>query len=49
MVTKEKDIKEIIPLKKIPAHGSHVIGITNLSALPEISTRDVRDSRGEFA
>jgi len=49
VIAQIKEIKEIINLKEMPAQGSQVIGISNLGTLPEISVRDVNESRGEFA
>jgi len=49
MVIKGKNIKKIVPLGEIPESGSQVVGISNLNSLESTGTRDVRNSRGEFA
>jgi len=49
MIAKGKDIKRKVLLTRIPESGSEIIGISNLNSLESISTKDIRNSRGEFA
>jgi asparagine synthase (glutamine-hydrolysing) len=49
MIAKEKEIKRKVLFIEIPESGNEVIGISNLNSLESIGTKDIRNSRGEFA